>query len=127
MQKLSKEDIKRIGELEVRIRDSYADLEQEHVKLVEAVEAFNASIAKHNEIIEEASGVRDDLVREMEDYFGGRSEKWQEGNNGQAYSEWKDAWEGLELDPMETVELPDLPESAVAEALEQAPQEPGTV
>jgi len=87
MKKISQSDMQRIGKLR-------AAIEGKKAKIEEALEKFQEAIAP---IIEEAEeerqelfGVLDDIVNEMENYYDERSEKWQEGDAGSAYSEWKD-------------------------------------
>ena len=61
-----------------------------------------------------------DIVSEMETYYDERSEKWQEGDAGSAYADWKGEWEGLDC---ATVDLVDEPDCSLPDDLEQLPQE----
>lgn len=86
MKKISKSDMERIAKLREAIEGKKAKIE-------EALEKFQESIAP---ILEEAEeerqelfGVLDDIVNAMENYFDERSDKWQEGDAGSAYSEWQ--------------------------------------
>ena len=58
------------------------------------LEQFNAKLAelteKANEARELALLPLDDIASDAESYFDGRSEEWQEGDDGQLYNEWKD-------------------------------------
>ena len=80
---------------------------------------------KLNGTIEAANEWRNNIHSEMENYYDERSEKWQEGDAGSAYSDWKDNY-GNEFDAVE-IELPDeleMPDVAVVEALEELTDEP---
>jgi hypothetical protein len=44
---------------------------------------------------------RDEIVSAMETYYEGRTEKWQEGEKGSAYTDWMSAWADCGLDDIE--------------------------
>jgi hypothetical protein len=64
---------------------------------------LNPAIAEYNGAVNEADEWRNELTGRMEDYISERSEKWQEGDSGQSYSSWKDAWENLSLEQAEEI------------------------
>lgn len=72
MKRLTKDQLKRKGELVNRIDDLHSQL---------------------NAAIEEAEELRDEIHTAMEEYYDARSEKWQEGETGEDYKEWMDEWE----------------------------------
>lgn len=97
--------------------------------LDKAVDAYNAAMAEPKEAVETAlaaynarladlRGLYEELRDRAADYHGGRSEKWQEGEKGQAYQEWIDSMtniSGVEddatIDFPEDVEFPsDIPD-----------------
>lgn len=123
--------MKRLSKQELQQRDEFADaLEVSRNKLCDAVDEFNTKIAalyepvanaveEYNGIAVDAQNWRDDIVSQMDDYIGERSEKWLEGDTGQAYQEWKDSWESLSIETFD-IEQPeeiDLPEIEGPEAL----------
>ena len=130
MKALSKDQVKERLTLVAAIRDAYAELEgavdgcnatieAERQKVEARQEALNARL---QEAREWASG----LVEAMRDYCDERSEKWREGEAGQAYEEWKAAYEGFDPEEMD-VDLPgelELPECEVAEELDSLPEAP---
>jgi len=86
-------------------------------KIEEAVDAFNAQVAEekatveaavtaYNEILSEVREFAGDIATQADQDISDKSEKWQEGERGQAAVEFKDAWEGLSLDDIE-VEYPE--------------------
>ena len=87
---------------------------------------IEALLAEYNEIIEEARGFAEDIATTAEGEFDDKSEKWQEGEKGQAVSEWKDAWASIELEAVEIEWPEDLaePELEHADNLETLPVEP---
>src|SRR4051794_17460940 len=107
--KLDKQESKRREEL-------LANMKEAESKLEDAVSVYNAALAEQrtkleaavtafNETVAEARGFAEDIARAAEEEIDGKSEKWQEGDKGQAATEWKDAWENVELDDVE-VEWP---------------------
>jgi hypothetical protein len=123
---------------EIARRDGYAnDLRETASKLEDAVREYNEAVmtlrapietllAEYNEKLEEARGFAEDIATTAEGAFDDKSEKWQEGDKGQAVAEWKDAWTSIELEPMEIVWPEDLedPELEHAFMLEALPVEP---
>lgn len=100
-----------------------------------AVESFNSLLEAErekvaaaqellNEAISDADSFRQEILGEIDDYISDRSEKWQEGDTGQAYSQWKSDWEqSLEAVELEMPEpIPD-PECSALEILENLSQE----
>ncbi|MFP3443222.1 hypothetical protein R0K18_36360, partial [Pantoea sp. SIMBA_133] len=73
------------------------------------VDKFNERIDAYNEQLEEARGFAEDMVSEIDSYMSDRSERWQDGDTGPAYSDWKSEWENVALDELEHVEVPELP------------------
>ena len=87
--------------------------------------------------IEDAQEFAQEIIGAQDDYYDNRSEKWQEGDRGQAYDEWRTEWdqstEGLrdyeweipdpDLEPPEPVEV----EPVEVGDFEGAPSEPGEV
>lgn len=119
MDKLKSADIKRRDELAGRLRDSEEVLKAEHAEMTTAIEKFNAALDQHNEIINEASGWRDDLVSAIDEYVGDKSDKWQEGDKAASIGEWKSELEGMDFGEVEHVECPDLPDMLHADTLDE--------
>lgn len=126
--------MKRLSKQEQQQRDSLVEaMLTARNKVCDAVDEYNNKISElwqpledalteYNNAVTDAQNFRDEIVGQMDDYIGERSEKWQEGDAGQAYQEWKDSWEALSLEPFE-VDQPegiDLPEIEGPEALQDA-------
>ena len=118
MKKLTKTDSATLSDLVVR-------LELEGKGISDAVEALREKVNAYNDVLAEAREFRDDMVGGMEDYMSERSEKWTEGDAGQAYAQWKDEWEALELDDIDDPEGHD--DLAHRDLLENISLEPGGV
>ena len=127
--KIKKDQIEEHSKLTSRLRDAS---EVVH----EAIEAYNTAaanewdkvkdaLAKYNETVADADGFRDSVASAARDFFDGKSERWQEGEKGQAAAEFADTWEvemsEAELDDPEPVDAPDFAE---IDAFEQLPMEP---
>lgn len=120
-------------------RDQLVKDLQEHVsKLEDAVNVYNDETAKlrapvetalaaYNEIAEQARGFAEDIANQADSDISDKSEKWQEGERGQAATEWKDAWEGIDISEVEVEWPEDLTIEAPSHAddLEQLPEEAG--
>src|SRR5215472_12098154 len=94
-----------LAEKKTAIETAWEEFEEKHGALAEAIEW------------------RDGIIQEMSDYQAERSDKWQEGDAGQAYQEWIDEWEGLDLTEIEVPELGEMPEPDHIETIEQMPTE----
>lgn len=129
--------MKRLSKQELQQRDDFVEeLEAARNILCDAVDEYNTKIAelwtpvsealeKYNGIAADAQNWRDEIVSQMDDYLSERSEKWLEGNTGQAYQEWKDSWESLSIETFD-IEQPegiDLPEIEGPEALRDTESE----
>jgi len=76
-----------------------------------AVEAINAAHTRYNELVQEAYGFVEDIISEREGEFDYKSERWQEGDRGEAARAWIDSLqesldELTDLEPV-VIELPD--------------------
>jgi len=56
--------------------------------ILAAQNAIDAVLTEANETREEIRGVLEDWCNEAESYYDERSEKWQQGDAGDAYSQW---------------------------------------
>lgn len=59
----------------------------------ELAEQLEVAVARLKDIIEEAEGFRQEVYDSMEEYYVEKSERWQEGDNGVAYTEWMNQWD----------------------------------
>lgn len=124
MKRISKDDSARINECIARLETELGGLAEKHAIMASAIEDYNAVIDAYNGVLEEARGIANDIASEIDAYISERSDKWQEGDTGQAYGAWKDAWEGLDLTDLDVVEESDLPEPDHVDELNNLPSEP---
>lgn len=108
--KLSKQDTQRkAGYVE--------DLEKAWGELGQAIATYNAeaeklrapveaAVTRYNEVLGEARGFVEDVASQADSDFDEKSEKWQESDKGEAASEYRDAWQNIELDDL-TLDWPD--------------------
>jgi chromosome segregation ATPase len=110
-----------------RLEETASDLDAKRDALEDAVSAFNEELAAaratlqesidaYNEAAESIRAQLRDIQSEREDEFADRSEKWQEGENGEKVREWIDNLE-TEAERIEDVSLDDFPESLDFEEL----------
>jgi len=130
MKALNQEQTKRKGELIDEIRTAHNELDT-------AVQAYNTAMAAEKIKVEEKletlnEKIRDskewlgDVHSDMDSYFDERSEKWQEGENGQNYSTWKDTYDQVTTDDV-TIDFPDdldLPDCETPSEMEDLADEP---
>lgn len=101
--KLTKAEEKRQGSLGAYIRDRWGDLEEACIKFNEsdkgdvAKELLNTAIRDYNSILEEAKEFTEGVAERLGEYYDDKSEKWQEGEKGEEFSEWRDQWGDVEF------------------------------
>jgi F0F1-type ATP synthase membrane subunit b/b' len=130
--KLTKAQIEQKGELSAKLTTALDELNA-------SVEAFNLAVADeratlqtsldaYNAVLSEAREFASDIASQADQDISDKSEKWQEGERGQAAIEYKDAWETLaqsSLDDLE-IEMPDeleIDEPDHVGELDNAPEE----
>lgn len=115
MKKLTKDQIAQHTKLSAELNDVREKLEA-------AVKRFNEKVAVEfseletivealNEKTSEANAFIEEIHDEQESFYDERSEKWQEGDAGSAYSDWMSTWE-ISIEPIELMDLPaqDVPQ-----------------
>lgn len=107
MKKLSKDELKIKSDLENDFHQKSKVINELWGAYEDAVNALNEAIADLNGTVTDMNTFKDEIVQQMDDYFDEKSEKWQEGDTGSAYSEWKGEWEQLSIDQMEEIALGD--------------------
>ena len=130
MKALDKDQEKKKTDLVDAIRTAQAELETAITNFNSVVEdeqdKVNGKLNALNEKIGEAREWAEGIASDMQSYYDEKSERWQEGDNGQNYSSWKEEYENLSADEVE-VTFPDdleVPDCTVAEDLENLPSEP---
>lgn len=72
--------------------------------------AVNSLISEYNELIVEFNGYMEDIHSDHREKFDGYSDKWQDGDRGQAVLEW--------LNELEMFGIEEVPELDIAEFLD---------
>lgn len=110
MKKLNKTQLKRRDAIGTAINDAHATLAvaigKYNAQLLSMQQEVDGAVEEYNEALSQARDFRDEVVSEMEDYAGDKSEKWTDSDAGTAFSDWKSEWEQVELEDVE-VEYPD--------------------
>ena len=126
MKKLSKGLIQErdhlVRELEEKRQALQEAVDDYNAKLQELNEELDGPLQEFNQACENLETWRQAIHEEQESFYEERSENWQDGERGQAYSEWKDQYEeeirsdhelefpnDLEM-PAEADDIPDVTE-----------------
>lgn len=103
-----------------------------------AEDDLNEATEDYETACQDASSWSDDLYEEMDSYFCERTERWQDGEKGQAYQKWASSYSDLDcgtpndLDDTPTLAIPefdepedlDEPDLDLADKIEELGEEP---
>lgn len=94
--------------------------------LAEVTDGVNGLIQQYNAILEDAQVFVEVKASEFRDAYDEKSEKWQEGDRGQATESFVTEWENANLDVLEEISIvePDAIEATGADVLEGLPENP---
>lgn len=113
--KLTKAEDAQKLELEGRLNEAFGIADDAATalqdKIDELIQAFNnGPLVALNAVVEEAYNFVEDIHRDRQEEYDERSERWQEGDRGQATSEWLNSWEGAlsDLEQREDIATPEL-------------------
>jgi hypothetical protein len=108
----------KLGKEQTAARDTLATrLQEEREALDTAVTAFNDAmttaradlqekIDAYNEVLAEAKSFVDDVAQNWQNDFEEKSERWQEGEKGEAVAAMIEAWQNADLEEV-SVDMPD--------------------
>ena len=106
---LSKTEIDDLDKVQTALTDARTKLDAAVDKYNGALEdlanGIQEAIDEYNQSLEEARQVLADVVSQAEQDLSERSERWLEGDKGQAVQEWKDSIESLMNNDLNDVEL----------------------
>jgi hypothetical protein len=71
---------------------------------------LGTKIAELREPLDEARGLLEDAAQAAETYYDERSEKWQEGDTGSAYCDWKNDLRSLADAAGDDIDAPEIAE-----------------
>jgi hypothetical protein len=130
--KLSRTDAARKRELVDGLRAAQEGLEAAARDFNQAVDAaagpLEAATNKYNEALAEAREFAEGVASDIESHYDDKSERWQEGERGQAVQEMLGEWQGFDAEDLDVhrPEEYELPDGLAADALESLPEEPGS-
>jgi hypothetical protein len=116
------QQLRRVGS---KVEEALADFNR---KVEEAKAPVDQAVEEYNAVLAEAKAFAEGIAADAQSHYDDKSEKWQEGERGQAYQAWVSEWENVNLDDLE-VELPgevELPELNAVDELDCIADEPGT-
>jgi len=105
VKKLTPKEIERLRTAGSEIASVLEEIEELRVTTATEFERLLSELAEPKEAARE---ILDDAASAAEEYFDERSEKWQEGDAGQAYDEWKNRLRTLADDMAEDIEPPEI-------------------
>lgn len=82
-------------------------------------EAVNDAIRDLNELLEQLRNWKEEKTEALREAFSEKSDKWQEGEKGEAVNNWIETIENLDADEIEEFDIEGL-----ITALEELPNEP---
>lgn len=110
-QKLRTELIAELNEASESVRAVIAEVNQYITK------NLNPTIEAYNKILPKVEAFRDGITAEMKVYYDDQTDKWQDGDAGSKYEDWKMDWEDLDTSEIEVVCEEDEPDMDHAEDL----------
>lgn len=120
--KVTKEEAERLEALADKLGNAREFLEDElddlNRQIRESLDTINFKIAGYNELLEEARGIIDDVHSQGESDFDDKSEKWQEGERGEATREWLESLESIRDDDLGDIEPIEFEDIALGEQVE---------
>jgi hypothetical protein len=132
MLKLNKAELDERDTIVQRLNTHKDNVEAAIIAFNEAVEtAFNeveSAVNAYNEAIGAANSLKSTLAESARGYFEEKSEKWQEGENGEKYASWIEALEE-EIEPLEIEAPTEIPEAEfdAIDTFESLPTNPDEV
>jgi hypothetical protein len=111
-----------LARLRERIEDEFRALSAE---LREIALPLNGLISEYNAALDRTKGFIDGVAEEHRDAYDEKSDRWQEGDRGQAALAFVEEWENVYLSEIEEVEIvaPDEPEFGSVDTLDSLPEE----
>lgn len=107
MMKIGKAEQDKMSELMADIRELLGVYNSTKVT---AEETLGLVIDRLNEKRDELHGILDEAASDASTYYDERSEKWQEGDRGSVYSDWKDELQRIAGEIAEEFEVPEYPD-----------------
>ena len=108
--KLTKAEDAQKLELEGRLNEAFGIADDAATALREKIDELiqefnNGPLVALNAVVEEAYNFVEDIHSERQEEYDEKSERWQEGDRGQAASEWLSSWEDAIADLEQLVDI----------------------
>ena len=103
-----------------RLEQIASALEEQGGEVHSASLYYNEQVHAYNELLEQASNLRDEIVSDQETYY----EEGQQDDKGEAHQEWSEEWGGADLEAVEEI---DEFEVEHPQTLSDLPHEPNEV
>jgi len=123
MKNLSEKQVDKLAELTVKVRSAEDVLNILSDEVNRAISKLNAEINEYNRLKDEVGEFVEEVTSEIENYADNQSTEWSESDAGSNYEDWKNEWEGIDLDQIDRVEEV-IVETTLTEALEGVATEP---
>ena len=120
MKRIKREHETQIEPIIDRLRDAASAVESAYGDVQVATAKMNTAIEEYNEVLSDARDLKEDITVSLAEWEGGRSDKWRESDAYRRFMDWYESWNDLELDAIEGVDNPDLPDMVHADALADA-------
>jgi uncharacterized phage infection (PIP) family protein YhgE len=112
------------------LRNKEAQIREEEeamtAALAQMTDGVNGLVQQYNAILADAQAFVEGKASEFRDAYDEKSEKWQEGDRGQATESFTCDWENADLQELEEISIvePDTIEANAADVLEGLPESP---
>ena len=108
MKRVPEKTLNELETIALKLEELQEELDKKRAQFEQAARRL---LEDANGLIGDAAHLQTDLCGEMDEYWEGRSEKWQASEKGEAYQHWMEAWSDLYLEPLDTevtVEAPEI-------------------
>ena len=107
MNRIDRGELHELQDLAADIKSSLAEYDELRTQVAADIEKIVTDL---NEKRQRAWEIMDGAATEADGYYDDRSEKWQEGEKGQRFAEWRDELQRVAGEIEEEIEAPELPE-----------------
>jgi len=86
-------------------KDQTKKLEQLVEELSEQADAIQTETETYNEILNRARALIEEVASSIEEYVEKRSDAWKESEAADAYTDWLQSWQEIDLEEIEEIDL----------------------
>ena len=103
MNKVSDEQAKALNEFIDELRGLEAEIDKSLDEVNDKIGDLNEIVQKYNNVLRNADALCTEVVNEIQDYVGTKSDPWKE-KDGTYYDDWMNDWENVDLNPLDLFE-----------------------